>query len=109
VTPVRFDVAWHGLFKCNPRPIADCSALGAHQARILAMPGVRDSVSIDNIKRDSYSIKALNPTGIVPKWPRAARRPRGIAAALETGLNGRHSDAGQRTWPGAPIKTRRNG
>lgn len=49
VTLVRFDVADHGLFKCNLRRIADYPALSAYQARILAIRGVRDTVSIDHI------------------------------------------------------------
>jgi len=69
VTLVRFDAAYHGLFKCNLRRISDYPALSAYQARILAIPGVRDTVSIDHIKRGYYSIKALNPTGIVPVGP----------------------------------------
>lgn len=69
VTMIRFDVAYHGLFKCNLRRIADYPALSAYQARMLALPGVRETVSIDHIKRGYYSIKALNPTGIVPLGP----------------------------------------
>ena len=69
VTLVRFDAAYHGLFKCNLRRIADYPALSAYQARVLALPGVRETVSIDHIKRGYYSIKALNPTGIVPVGP----------------------------------------
>jgi putative glutathione S-transferase len=69
VTLVRFDVAYHGLFKCNLRRIADYPALSAYQTRILSLPGVRDTVSIDHIKRGYHSIKALNPTGIVPVGP----------------------------------------
>ena len=69
VTLVRFDAAYHGLFKCNLRRISDYPALSAYQARILAIPGVRDTVSIDHIKRGYYSIKALNPTGIIPVGP----------------------------------------
>ncbi|MGP9790940.1 glutathione S-transferase family protein [Roseinatronobacter sp. NSM] len=69
VTLVRFDVAYHGLFKCNLRRIADYPALSAYQARILAIPGVRETVSIDHIKRGYYSIKALNPASIVPVGP----------------------------------------
>ena len=72
VTLVRFDVAYFGLFKCNLRRIADYPALSRYQARILAIPGVRDTVSIDHIKRGYYSIKALNPTGIVPLGPERA-------------------------------------
>lgn len=69
VTLVRFDVAYHSLFKCNLRRIADYPALSRYQERILAIPGVRDTVSFDHIKRGYYSIKALNPTGIVPLGP----------------------------------------
>jgi len=69
VTLVRFDAAYHGLFKCNLRRIADYPALSAYLARVLAVPGVRDTVSIDHIKRGYYSIKALNPNGIVPLGP----------------------------------------
>jgi glutathionyl-hydroquinone reductase len=69
VTLVRFDVAYQGLFKCNLRRIADYPALSAYQARIQAIPGIRATVSIDHIKRGYYSIKALNPTGIVPLGP----------------------------------------
>ncbi len=69
VTLVRFDLAYHGLFKCNLRRIADYPALSAYQARMLAVPGVRGTVNVDHIKRGYYSIRALNPTGIVPSGP----------------------------------------
>ncbi|MFA7434124.1 MAG: glutathione S-transferase family protein, partial [Gemmobacter sp.] len=69
VTLIRFDAAYHGLFKCNLRRIADYPALNAYTARVLALPGVRETVSIDHIKRGYYSIKALNPNGIVPLGP----------------------------------------
>lgn len=69
VTLVRFDVAYHGLFKTNRKRIADYPGLSAYQARILAIPGVAETVSIDHIKRGYYSIKALNPSGIVPIGP----------------------------------------
>ncbi len=69
VTLVRFDAAYHSLFKCNLRRLADYPALSAYLARVLAVPGVRETVSIDHIKRGYYSIKALNPTGIIPVGP----------------------------------------
>ena len=69
VTLVRFDAAYHGLFKCNLRRIADYRALSGYLDRVLAVPGVLDTVDIDHIKRGYYSIKALNPTGIVPLGP----------------------------------------
>jgi putative glutathione S-transferase len=69
VTLVRFDTAYYGLFKCNLRRLKDYTALSAYLAWVLAVPGVRETVSIDHIKRGYYSIKALNPNGIVPVGP----------------------------------------
>ncbi len=76
VTLVRFDAAYHGLFKCNLRRIADYPGLSAYLARILAIPGVRETVDIDHIKRGYYSIKALNPTGIMPMGPELTWLPK---------------------------------
>jgi putative glutathione S-transferase len=69
VTLVRFDAAYHGLFKCNLRRIADYPGLQAYMLRILARPGVRETVNIDHIKQGYYSVKALNPVGLVPVGP----------------------------------------
>lgn len=69
VTLVRFDAAYHGLFKCNLRRLADYPALSAYLMAVLAVPGVRDTVNVDHIKRGYYSIKALNPAGVVPVGP----------------------------------------
>ncbi|MBW8301784.1 MAG: glutathione S-transferase family protein [Hydrogenophaga sp.] len=69
VTLVRFDAAYHGLFKCNLRRLADYAALSAYMLRFLALPGVRGTVSIPHIKHGYYSIKALNPNRIVPVGP----------------------------------------
>lgn len=69
VTLVRFDAAYHGLFKCNRRRIADYAALSAYLERMLGVPGVAETVSIDHIKRGYHSIKSLNPSRIVPLGP----------------------------------------
>jgi putative glutathione S-transferase len=69
VTLVRFDAAYHGLFKCNLRRLADYPALSAYAGRVLGLPGIRDTVDIGHIKRGYYSIRSLNPTGIVPVGP----------------------------------------
>ncbi|SDK32181.1 putative glutathione S-transferase [Agrobacterium fabrum] len=69
VTLIRFDAAYHGLFKCNLRRLADYPHLSRYLDRILSVPGIRGTVNIDHIKRGYYSIKALNPTGIVPVGP----------------------------------------
>lgn len=70
VTLVRFDAAYHGLFKCNLRRIADYPHLTAYMTRVHRLPGIAETVSIDHIKRGYYSIKALNPNGIVPLGPK---------------------------------------
>ncbi len=69
VTLARFDLAYHGIFKCNLRRIADYPNLTAYLDRLLAIPAFRASVNPDHIKRGYYSIKSLNPTGIVPQGP----------------------------------------
>jgi glutathionyl-hydroquinone reductase len=69
VTLVRFDVAYHGLFKCNLRRVSDYPKLAAYVDRLLALDKIAATVNIDHIKRGYYSIKALNPTGIVPLGP----------------------------------------
>lgn len=69
VTLVRFDAAYHGLFKCNLRRIADYPGLSRYLRRILSVPGIAETVSIDHIKRGYYSIESLNPTKIIPVGP----------------------------------------
>jgi putative glutathione S-transferase len=69
VTLVRFDVAYHGIFKCNLRRLSDYANLSAFCRRMLDWPGVAETVNFDHIKHGYYSIKSLNPTGIVPVGP----------------------------------------
>lgn len=69
VTLVRFDAAYHGLFKCNRNQIKEMASLHAYMQRILGLDGIAETVSLDHIKTGYYSIKALNPGGIVPVGP----------------------------------------
>ena len=69
VTLVRFDAAYHGLFKCNRNTLRAMPHLHAYMQQILALEGIANTVNIDHIKAGYYSIKALNPTGIVPAGP----------------------------------------
>lgn len=69
VTLIRFDAAYHGLFKCNLRRLAEYRNLDRYLGALLAIPGIRETVNIDHIKQGYYSIKALNPNGIVPAGP----------------------------------------
>ncbi|MCF8480171.1 MAG: glutathione S-transferase family protein [Rhodospirillum sp.] len=69
VTLIRFDAAYHGVFKCNLRRLGDYPELTAYVSRVLKQPGIGETVNIDHIKQGYYSIKSLNPTGIVPLGP----------------------------------------
>ncbi len=69
VTLARFDVAYHGLFKTNIKRITDYQNLSRYFENLLDIPAFRDNTNIDHIKAGYYSIKAVNPTGIVPIGP----------------------------------------
>lgn len=69
VTLIRFDLAYHGLFKCNLRPLSAYANVMAYLRRLLALPAFARSVRPDHIKAGYYSIRALNPSGIVPAGP----------------------------------------
>jgi len=69
VTLVRFDAAYHGLFKCNRNTLRSMKALQSYMQRIAALPAVAATVNIEHIKAGYYSVKALNPSGIVPLGP----------------------------------------
>lgn len=69
VTLIRFDAAYHGLFKTNHKRIAEYPRLSAYLERVLRMPGVAETVDLAHIKAGYYSITALNPSGIVPAGP----------------------------------------
>lgn len=69
VTLIRFDAAYHGLFKCNLRRVADYPALSRFLRDVLTIEGVHETVDIDHIKAGYYSISALNPNGIIPRGP----------------------------------------
>ena len=69
VTLIRFDAAYHGAFKCNLRRIVDYPALDRYVARVLAIPGARETVDLDHVKRGYYSIRSINPNGITPLGP----------------------------------------
>ena len=69
VTLIRFDAAYHGIFKCNFRQLREYPHLNSYLKGILDIPGIRSTVNIDHIKQGYYSIKALNPNGIVPVGP----------------------------------------
>ncbi len=69
-TLVRFDVAYHGAFKCNIRRLADYPNLFGYARELYQMPGIAETVDFEVYKRGYYSPSAArNPYGIVPKGP----------------------------------------
>ena len=65
-TLVRFDAAYHGLFKANLKRIQDYPNLFYYMQGLYQIPALQETVNIDHIKTGYYSIEALNPWGIVP-------------------------------------------
>lgn len=82
VTLIRFELAYYGLFKCNLRPLSAYPAVIAYLVRLLQIPAFAASVRADQIKAGYYSIKALNPGGIVPAGPMPDYLPRDNEARL---------------------------
>jgi glutathionyl-hydroquinone reductase len=69
-TLIRFDSVYYGHFKCNVRRIVDYPNLWNYLRDLYQVPGVAETVSIDQIKRHYYSSQRnVNPTGIVPIGP----------------------------------------
>lgn len=69
-TLLRFDLAYHGHFKCNLRRLVDYPALWAYTRDLYQRPGVADTCQFDHAKRHYYaSHRDINPTGIVPAGP----------------------------------------
>ena len=66
-TLVRFDVAYFSLFKCNRNRIADYPNLRNYVRDLYAVPGIAETVKPRYYVMGYYSIKRLNPTGIIPK------------------------------------------
>jgi putative glutathione S-transferase len=69
-TLVRFDVVYHGHFKCNLRRIIDYRNLQGYLMDLYQHPGIADTVNFDHIKRHYYMTHTeINPTRIVPIGP----------------------------------------
>jgi len=66
-TLVRFDVAYFSLFKCNRQRIADYPNLLNYMRELYRVPGVAATVTPRQYVMNYWSIKRVNPTGIIPK------------------------------------------
>ncbi|MFJ8040398.1 glutathione S-transferase family protein [Kitasatospora sp. NPDC096147] len=69
-TLVRFDMVYHGHFKCNVRKLTEYPALWGYTRDLYQTPGFAETVDFDHIKRHYYAThEHLNPTRIVAIGP----------------------------------------
>ena len=66
-TLVRFDVAYFSLFRCNKQRIADYPNLSRYLRELFRVPGIATTVKPRYYVINYWSIRKLNPTGIIPK------------------------------------------
>jgi len=70
VTLVRFDSVYHTHFRCNGARIVDFPALWGYTRELYQLPGVAETVSMEQIKRHYYTTHdMLNPKRIIPAGP----------------------------------------
>lgn len=69
-TLIRFDLVYHGHFKCNIRRLVDYRNLWAYTRDIYQLPGIAGTVDRTHIKSHYYmNHPNINPTGIIPVGP----------------------------------------
>ncbi|MFK8183996.1 MAG: glutathione S-transferase family protein [Phormidesmis sp.] len=70
VTLFRFDLAYHGLFKCNLKRLVDYPNLWGYCRELYQRPGAKAVCNTDHVKRIYYAgLLELNPSGVVPMGP----------------------------------------
>lgn len=69
-TLLRFDSVYYVHFKCNVWRIVDYPNLWAYTRDLLSVPGVRQTLDIEAVKRHYYTTHPqINPTRIIPVGP----------------------------------------
>ncbi len=69
-TLIRFDAVYVGHFKCNIRRIVDYPNLYAYTRELYQIPGVAETVKVNQYKTHYYASHLhINPTGVVPVGP----------------------------------------
>jgi glutathionyl-hydroquinone reductase len=69
-TLARFDVVYHGHFKCNRNKLTEFPALWGYARDLFQTPGFGDTIDFVQTKQHYYLVhKNLNPSGIVPAGP----------------------------------------
>lgn len=73
VTLVRFDVVYYSNFKCNRQHLHEYPHLSNYLRELYQWPGIAQVTDFEAIKRVYYSIRDVNPSGLIPKGPRDLR------------------------------------
>lgn len=69
-TLIRFDVVYHGHFKCNKKRIEDYPNLSEYVRELYQWSNISSTVNFEQIKQHYYfSHTMINPTQIVPLGP----------------------------------------
>jgi putative glutathione S-transferase len=69
-TLIRFDPVYYVHFKCNGKLIRQYANLSGYVRELYQLPGIRDTVRMDHIKRHYYYSHAwLNPRRFVAAGP----------------------------------------
>jgi putative glutathione S-transferase len=99
VTLVRFDMVYHGHFKCNRYKIAEKPNLWGYLRDLFQTPGFGDTTNFQQIKDHYYIVHTdVNPTGIVALGP----DPAGFHIPHDRERLG-GSPFGSATSPSAPL------
>jgi glutathionyl-hydroquinone reductase len=69
-TLARFDVVYHGHFKCNRAKLTEMPALWGYARDLFSIPAFGGNTDFDQIKQHYYVVQSdVNPSGIVPQGP----------------------------------------
>jgi glutathionyl-hydroquinone reductase len=69
-TLARFDVVYHGHFKCNRNKLIEMPNLWGYARDLFQTPGFGETIDFDQIKQHYYIVQSdVNPSGIVPEGP----------------------------------------
>lgn len=66
---IRFDIIYYFLFLLNWKRMLDYPCIWAFIRRIYQSDGVADTIQFGQIKRDYFSLKAFNPSLVIPRGP----------------------------------------
>ncbi len=68
-TLVRFDACYHYVMKCNLRRLADYPNISAYARELYQIPGIAETVDIENFKIGYWGNRERNPSGVVAIGP----------------------------------------